>query len=223
MFGLNKEELRILKKLNTPKKIQDFLDTLEINFEYDGMTCMSPRRVLRERKAHCIEAAMLAALALRIHGHEPLILDLSAVDYDEDHVIAVFRQFGKWGAISKTNHTILRYREPIYSSIHELAISHFHEFYDYNRKKTLRSYSIPVNMKRFDKKGWMTSEIDLWYVNDHLFEARHIELMNKAQIANLRKVDQIEVDSLKLTEWKRRDSGRKQKKQKISGKQRRKS
>lgn len=216
MFGLNKEEMRILKKLDTPKKIQDFLDTLEINFEYDGMTCMSPRRVLRERKAHCIEAAMLAALALRMHGHEPLILDLSAVDYDEDHVIAIFRQFGKWGAISKTNHTILRYREPIYSSIHELAISHFHEFYDTKRRKTLRSYSMPVNMKRFDKKGWMTSEIDLWYVNDYLFDVKHIELMNKAQIANLRKVDQIEVDSLKLTEWKRRNSNKKHKKRKIS-------
>jgi hypothetical protein len=125
MFG------KIFKKLSTPQKIQDFLNSLKFNFEDDGETCMSPRQVLLKGKAHCMEDAMFAAAALEFHGHKPLILDLRATErpYDSDHVVAVFKKFGCFGAISKTNHAVLRYREPIYKSIRELALSYFHEYF----------------------------------------------------------------------------------------------
>lgn len=208
MFSFTKKELAVLKSLNTPRKIQDFLETLPINFEEHGDTLMSPRRVLRERKAHCVEGALLAAAALRIHGHQPLILDLTAVDYDEDHVIAVFRQNGKWGAISKTNHAVLRYREPVYSGIRELVMSYFHEYFDDEGKKTLRSYSMPVNLKIFDSIGWMTSEKDLWPINDHLFRVPHRKILTRSQIAGLRKADKIELDATDITHFKKPEKRR---------------
>ena len=136
-FGFTEEELRILRKLRTPVKVQDFVNSLEENFEKNGETCMSPRKVLRERKAHCVEGALLASVALRLQGHKPLIVDLNSAPGDDDHVLAVFRKAGKWGAITKTNHAVLRYREPIYRDIRELAISFFHEYFlNSNGKKT---------------------------------------------------------------------------------------
>ena len=125
MLGLEKKELKILRELNTPVKIQEFLNQMKINFEENGDTCMSPRMVLKNRKCHCIEGAMLAALALQINGEKPLVVDLTANNYDDDHVIAVFKKNNKWGAISKTNHAVLRYREPVYNSIRELIMSFF--------------------------------------------------------------------------------------------------
>src|SRR3989338_4708524 len=110
MYNLNKEELKILSKINTPEKIQDFINHIPINFEENGDTCLSPRQVLKMNKAHCIEAAVLAALALKFHGQKPLLVDLTASKDDYDHVIAVFKKDNFWGAISKTNHAVLRYR-----------------------------------------------------------------------------------------------------------------
>ncbi len=203
MSGFNARELHLLKKLNTPRKIQDFLNTLQINFEEKGETCMSPRRVLRERKAHCMEGAMLAAAALRLHGHAPLVVDLTAVKRDDDHVLAVFRQHGCWGAITKTNHAVLRYREPVYRSIRELVLSFFHEYFMDDGRKTLRSYSLPVDLSRFDRRGWMTAEEDVWYIPDHLADVRHFPLLTRAQIATLRRADPTEINAGKLVEWKR--------------------
>ena len=122
--SFNKEELKTLKRLDSPAKIQDFLCRLRYN---PKDTCFSPRMVLRKRCCHCVEGAMLAAAALRLNGRKPLLVDLTASRRDLDHVIAVFRENGKWGAISKTNHAVLRYREPVYTSIRELAMSFFHE------------------------------------------------------------------------------------------------
>lgn len=204
MFGLNEKELKILKELDTPKKIQDFLNKLKINFEENGDTCMSPRMVLRENKAHCIEGAMLAALALRLHGQKPLVLDLTAAKDDFDHVVAVFKKHGKYGAISKTNHAVLRYREPIYRDIKELVMSFFHEYFDDSGKKTLRSFSMPVDLSKFDKRNWVTEEKDLWYINDYLADVRHYPILNKKQIAFLRKADELEIQAGKLVEYKKR-------------------
>ena len=202
MFGLTEEEIRILDALDSPKKIQDFLESFPINAEENGDTCMSPRRVLRERKAHCIEGAMLAALALRIHGHRPLVLDMTAAKFDSDHVIAIFKQDGYWGAISKTNHAVLRYREPIYKTIRELVMSYFHEYFDNEvGKKSLRSYSMPVDLSIFDSRGWMTSENDVWYVPIHLQKVRHFSVVNRKQIANFRKPDLIEFEAGKILQW----------------------
>lgn len=204
--GLTASELRILRRLSTPRKIQDFLETIPANFEPDGDGCLSPRRVLRERRAHCIEGAMLAALAFRLHGRPPLILDLTAAAHDHDHVVAVFRERGAWGAISKSNHAVLRYREPVYKTIRELVLSYFHEYTDDGGKKTLRSYSRPVDLSRFDRDGWMTSEEDVWVVSEFLAETPHIPILTRAQIATLRPIDPIEHKAGDLLQWHRQKS-----------------
>lgn len=203
MFGLEKKELNVLKKFNTPKKIQDFLDGIKINFEKNGDTCLSPMAVLEKRVCHCMEGAVLAALILRLHGYPPLLVDLTATDDDFDHVIAVFKIKGKWGAISKTNHAVLRYREPVYNSTRELAMSYFHEYFDDKGKKNLRSFSLPVNLKRFDKKGWMTTRDEIDYIPEYLAKVRHFAILDRSQIRNLRKADAVEIKAGKIVEWKR--------------------
>ena len=199
----SEKEFRILKKLDTPVKIQNFLDKMKINFEEKGDTSFSPLAVLKKKMCHCTEGAVLAALALRIHGHPPLVLDFTANRYDFDHVVALFQKNGKWGAISKTNHAALRYREPIYSSIRELAMSYFHEYIDDQGRKNLRSYSPPVNLKRFDKFDWMTTREEINYIPEYLAEVRHFPILNRKQIKNLRKADKIEIQAGKLVEWKK--------------------
>jgi hypothetical protein len=203
MFGLDKEELRILKKLNTPQKIQDFLDKMKKNFEKDGDTDFPPRVVLKKRICHCLEGAVLAALAFRVNGYPPLLVDLRANKNDFDHVIAVFKKDGKWGAISKTNYAVLRYREPIYNSIRELAMSYFHEYFDKKGRKSLRSYSRPVNLKIFDKRGWMTTEEEIDYIPEYIDGVKHYQILNRRQIRNLRRADKIEIKAGDILEWKK--------------------
>lgn len=204
MFNLNQKELSILKKLNTPRKIQEFINQIPMNFEEDKETCLSPRQVLKLNKAHCIEGAILAALILRIHGHRPLILDLTAASVDEDHVITLFKQNGCWGAISKTNHDILRYRDPVYKTVRELVMSYFHEYFDNQGRKNLRSYSQPVDLSKFDKRGWMTSEEEVWYIPEYLVELPHTQILSRSQISLLKKPDPIEMESWDREEWKKK-------------------
>src|SRR5438874_9019832 len=157
-------ELAVLRRLTTPEKIQRFLDErVGYNKEKGGPTCRSPRRVLRDRVAHCLEGALFGAGALRVQGFEPLLLDLEAVR-DDDHVLAIFRQRGCWGAIAKSNYAGLRSREPVYRSLRELAMSYFEHYYNLSGEKTLRGYSRPVNLRRFDGIHWMTAEQDLWAI-----------------------------------------------------------
>ncbi|MEK7497203.1 MAG: hypothetical protein AAB657_04895 [Patescibacteria group bacterium] len=202
MFELPKE-FYVLNHLKTPSQIQDFINKIPINFERGGETCLSPLEVLKQKRAHCIEGAMLAAVALRLQGCEPLLLDLKSVWHDDDHVVALFKERGFWGAISKTNHAVLRYREPIYKNVRELAMSYFHEYFTNDGKKTLRSYSVPVNLKKFEKMNWMASANELWYIVRALDKAKHFPLITKTQIKHLRKADEIEIKAGKLVEWKK--------------------
>ena len=203
--GFSPSELRLFDRLDTPAKIQDFLNGIPINHEPDGDTCLSARRVLRENRAHCMEGAMLAAAILRYHGEKPLVVDLVAAPHDYDHVVAVFRRHGHWGAISKTNHAVLRYREPIYRTIRELALSYFHEYFmQKDGKKTLRSYSLPVDLRRFYAVDWMASDADVWDVPSGLDAVKHYPILNRAQRATLRPADAIELQAGELTEWKAR-------------------
>lgn len=204
MFGFTRDEMAILRPLSTPRKIQDYLDTLGMNFEKNGDSCRSPRCVLREQEAHCMEGAMLAAVALRIAGFKPLVMDLKATEDDEDHVVALFQINKHWGALSKTNHGVLRYREPVYRTVRELALSFFHEYFLKDGRKTLRSYSVPVNLSRFDAQGWMTDEENVWYIPEFLDDARHFPILSKSQIAGLRRADPIERE--KCTENERSQS-----------------
>lgn len=199
--GFNADELKIFRRLSTPKKIQDFLEKLPINFDVGNDTCRSPLQMLRERKAHCIEGAFFATAALWFHGQPPLLMDLKSVDRDYDHVVALFRKNGNWGAISKTNHAVLRYREPIYRAIRELALSFFHEYFLDDGRKTMRSFSKPFNLSRFAGKNWLTSDDDLWYIAEALDESPHYQILSKSAIANLRRADPVEIEAGKLAQW----------------------
>ena len=185
-FNLSKEELHLLRRLSTPEKIQQYLEDLPYNKEREGETCRSPRRVVRYNTAHCFEGALFAAAALRVNGRPPLILDLEAVR-DDDHVIAVFRVNGCWGAIGKSNYAGLRFRSPVYRNLRELVISYFEHYYNLDGEKTLRAYSRPVNLARFDTMGWMTAEDDLWSIPEYLVEIKHTPI---AQITRRVYVDE---------------------------------
>ena len=172
-FGLPAENLRELRALTTPTRIQQFIDAL--TYQYAD-TAWSPQRVLRERKGHCLEGALLAAAALRLNGRSPLIMDLEAV-HDDDHVLAIYREGGLWGSIAKSNFAGLRSRSPIYRTLRELALSYFEHYYNLRGEHTLRSYSVPVNLARLDSLHWMTSEEDVWCVPEALIAARHYPLL----------------------------------------------
>ena len=181
-------ERAVFRRLDTPARIQRFLDDLAYNKEPDGNTCRSPRRVLRDRTAHCMEGALFGAAALRMLGHPPLLLDLEAVR-DDDHVLAIFRVRGHWGALAKSNYSGLRYREPVYRTLRELAMSYFEHYYNLRREKTLRKYSRPVNLTRFDSIQWMTAEEDVWAIPEYLTPIPHTPLLRPAIMPRLGKVD----------------------------------
>ncbi|MDB5204779.1 MAG: hypothetical protein JWP09_807 [Candidatus Taylorbacteria bacterium] len=202
-LGLTKSELAILRRLNTPIKIQNFIDDIPTNFELDGETNKSPRRTLRENKAHCLEGALLAALALWINGHKPLIMDMKSTDNDVDHVIAPFKINGYWGCVSKTNHATIRYRDPVYKTIRELAMSYFHEwFMDVDGTKTLRSFSEPYDLRKF-KKNWITEEKDLWEISELLDSLKHFKVAPEKNIKMVRVADAMERKAGKIQEWGR--------------------
>ena len=205
MHGLTPDELRVLKKLSTPQKIQDYLDRLPINHEKKGETCYSARMVLREQKAHCVEGAFLAAAALLVHGEKPLLMDFQTTDEDEDHVIALFRQRGYWGALSKTNHAVLRYRDPIYKTPRELALTYFHEYFmTKSGKKTLRAYSKPFSLLPYIPK-FLTSEERLWDIVEEMDDSPHFPLIPKGQEKFIRPVSKIERQACYIPEWSEED------------------
>ncbi|MGH2378626.1 MAG: hypothetical protein ACRDGT_09125 [Candidatus Limnocylindria bacterium] len=188
MFGLTKGELAQLRRLNTPEKVQAFLDGIDYNLEPDGDTFRSPRRVLRDRTAHCAEGAVLAAAAFRVQGRPPLVVDLEAVR-DDDHVLAVYRDKGLWGSVAISKFAGLRFRAPVHRTIRELVMSYFDGYYNWDGQRTLRAYSRPLSLARFDRISWMTAEDDLWEVNDHLVRARHSRLLPGAAMRGLPDLD----------------------------------
>lgn len=195
-LGLTPAELRVLERLRTPQKIQAFLYGLRQNFELDGECCRPVRAVLRTRSAHCIEGAMLAAAALWLHGEPPLLLDMRA-ERDYDHVVALFRRHGRWGAISKTNGIGLRWRDPVYRSLRELAMSYFHEYTNRLHHKTLREYSLPYDLRRIEPGIWISGEKlkgkkNAWAVAEALDEVRHFPLVGKRQLRGVTRRDPFE-------------------------------
>jgi hypothetical protein len=191
-FGLTPREASFLRRLTPAWRIQRFLD--DIDYDVAGLGCRSPRRVLRERRAQCMDGALFAAAALRLQGRPPLIVDLEGV-WDSDHVLAVFREDGCWGAVARSNFSGLRFREPIHRTIRDLALSYVEAYFNLRRQKTLRRYSRPVDLARFDSRSWMTAEDDLWYVADHLVDVRHYRLLTPAQEKRLGPVDRRSYDA----------------------------
>jgi hypothetical protein len=219
------QEVQLFKRLNTPSKVQDYLNSLKFNFEKNGETCMSPRFVIKNKTAHCMEGAMLAAAILEFHGYKPWVIDLRSIKPgDDDHVVAVFKQFSYYGAISKTNHAVLRYREPIYKTVRELVLSYFHEYFLKDGRKTLREYSDIFDLSFFDKIGnlhplpnpppslhrgegirqdWRTSEENIFEIPAALDKIKHYKILSSAQIKNLRKADKIEIKAGEMVEWRK--------------------
>ena len=190
-LGLARGEFAILRRLDTPRKIQAFLYGLGQNFELDGDTCRPVREVLRARRAHCIEGAMLAACALWIRGEPPLLMDMRAMR-DYDHVVALFRRNGRWGAISKTNGIGLRWRDPVYRTLRELAMSYFHEYYNRRDHKTLREYSLPFDLRRLDPATWVTGKKNAWSIPEALDALRHFPLMSRRHLKAVTRRDPFE-------------------------------
>ncbi len=203
-LGLNAEERRVLARLTTPAKIQDFVSALPANFERQGGTCLSVRETLRQRRAHCIESAFVAAVALWLNGEKPLLMDLQASADDDDHVVALFRRDGCWGAISKSNHVWLRWRDPVYRSLRELAMSYLHEYTRYDRK-TLRAYSLAVDLRRFDPALWVTNDDNCWEVAGMLDGVRHYRLLSAVQARQLRRRDRLEMRANELRQYRAPD------------------
>jgi hypothetical protein len=190
-LGLTRAEFGLLRRLDTPQKIQAFVYGLKQNFELKGDSCRPVRVVLRTRTAHCIEGAMLAACALWIHGTPPLLMDMRA-ERDFDHVVTLFRRHGRWGAISKTNGIGLRWRDPVYRTLRELAMSYFHEYTNKIEHKTLREYSIPFDLRRIDPPSWASGEKNVWTVPERLDELPHFPLVSGRHLKAVTRRDPFE-------------------------------
>jgi hypothetical protein len=202
-LGLSPREYATLRRLDTPQKIQAFLNAIPCNHEIGGETVLSVREVLRQKRAHCIEGAMVAAAAMWVNGRRPLLLHLDCDLSDYPHVIAVFREHGGWGAISKTNGAPLRYRDPIYRTLRELALSYFHEYSNRRGHKTLRSYSVAFDMRRLDPSEWVTAKHHCWPAHDRLVELRHYPLISRRQERLLAKLDPFARRASKLVQYPR--------------------
>jgi hypothetical protein len=203
-LGLTHAEFAVLRKLGTPQKIQAFVNAIPINHELGGETILSVRQVLAQRRAHCIEAAFVAACALWIHGESPWVMHLDCAASDDPHVVALFRRHGAWGAISKSNGAHLRHRDPIYRSLRELALSYFHEYFDKRGRRTLRSYSIAFDLRHIDPVLWITRDDMCEEANARLAGLRHYALVSPRAPRLLSRLDAFEQRAATMVEYPRR-------------------
>ena len=181
-----KDEISFLRTMNDPDKIQGFLDSIDYNPNYE---CRSPRWVIRKKSAHCFEGALFAAAALSFNGYLPLIIDMRSFN-DDDHVIAVFKEDGYWGSVAKSNFTTLRYREPVYRSLRELVMSYFDFYFNIAGDKSLRSYSLPLDLSVYNSRHWSTTDEDLEYIGDKLDRMRHYPVITENMIKRLHKASE---------------------------------
>ncbi len=201
ILGLTRGEFAILERLSTPLKIQTFLNAIPINHELGGETVLSVREVLRQRRAHCIEGGFLAACALWVHGEPPLVLHLDCHASDYPHVVTLFRRGGSWGAISKSNSVALRFRDPIYRTLRELALSYFHEYVNRRGRPSLRSYTAAFDLRRIDPELWITRERACQEVHDRLVALRHYPLVSRRQEKLLSRRDRFERAAGRIVEY----------------------
>lgn len=199
-IGLTSEEISMFRKLKTPEKIQDFISAIPINFEPQGDTCRSARSAIKANCCHCIEAAFIAAAALLLNGQPALLMDFQASG-DDDHVVTLFKRDKHWGAISKSNSIWLRWRDPVYATPRELAMSYFHEYVKAD-KKTLRRVSKPFNIGKYDPDYWITNKDNCWSMALEIDAAPHVELINKTQVRNLKLRDSLEVRGGAVKEYR---------------------
>ncbi len=200
--GLTRKEWEVIQSLSTPVKIQDYLDQIPMNWETNGPTYQSPRRVLENNRAHCFEGALLAAAALWAHGERPRVVNLSPKMGlgDFDHVITLYERGGRLGAVSKTNHSVLRFRDPVYKNLRELVLSYFNEWFLPTGEKVLECYSRPLDLSRLGT-GWLTTPDDLDSIADRLSELPHTYIVPKNNWRYLRRADSMEQKAASFAEW----------------------
>jgi len=199
---LSAGERATLMRPASPQALQAYIDAIPVNFEPDGDTCYTVRQVLRHRRAHCIEAALVAACALWLHGEPPLVMDLRA-QRDYDHVVALFRRGGRWGAISKSNHLALRGRDPVFRTLRELALSYFHEYHNEHGERTLREYSRAFDLRSLDPKHWLTGEDGAWEAERRIDLTRHYRLFPAGQSRYFSRIDAMEWKAKALLQYQR--------------------
>jgi hypothetical protein len=185
--ALNENERHAMSQLNSPNKIQHFLDTIPYSAEH---VYRCPLQVLRDQMAHCFDGALFAAAALRQIGFPALILDMIPNDRDDDHLLALFKQNDHWGAIAKSNFAGLRFREPIFRNLRELVLSYFEQYYNIEGEKTLRGYTAPLNLKAFDRLDWMISDTSLEKIAERLDSLRKFDILTPPMVAGLSPVDE---------------------------------
>ena len=193
----------MLEALDSPQLVQEFVSAIPINHELGGETVLSVRDVLQFRRAHCIEGAFVAACALWIHGEPPLVMHLGCDPCDYPHVVALYRRRGSWGAISKSNGAVLRFRDAVYRSLRELAMSYLHEYCDADGRKTLRSYSGAFDLRRVDPAQWLTNADGCWATHDRLAALRHYPLVSAGQARGLAPRDRFERAAASIVEYPR--------------------
>ena len=199
-LGLSAEHARLLARYSTPEDIQDFISSIPINREKGGASCMSVTQTLKSRRAHCIEGALVAATAMYMAGYPPLLMDMQAQG-DDDHIITLFRSGKNWGAISKSNMVWLRWRDPVYKDLRELAMSYFHEYVN-KKKKTLRNYSVPFDLRKLSTDQWITSD-GCWDLAWDIDQSRHYKLITPAQAKKLKLRDKVELKAGKIYQFKK--------------------
>ena len=200
-LGLDARAFAQLAALTSPQHVQAFVNAIPANFEPDGETVRSVSGVLQHRRAHCIEGAMVAACALWIHGDPPLLMHLDCAIGDYPHVVAPFKRGRHWGAVSKSNHAVLRFRDPVYRSLRELTMSYLHEFRDSDGHKTLRSYSAAFDLRRVTVREWVTGEASCWALHDRLAARRHFPLMTAEQARGLLDADACEREAALVVDF----------------------
>ena len=200
---LSPAEQRLFARLDTPQKLQTFIDRLPANFEPDGDTIMSPRRLMKARVAHCAEGALFAAAVRAFHGKPAWLMDIQSLPSDHDHVVTLFKERGLWGAISKTNHAILRWRDPIYRSPRELAMSYAHEYCLPGGKKSMLAFSKPFSLARFAPKRWVIATEDLDWLLEELDDSPHVPVAPRAALRSRRRMSRVELLAQEVVEWKR--------------------
>jgi hypothetical protein len=200
---LTPAERRLFARLDSPQKIQTYIDRLPANFEPNGDTIMSPRRMMRHRVAHCAEGALFAAAVLMFHGEDAWLMDIRSLPSDHDHIVTLFKQRGLWGAISKTNHAILRWRDPIYRTPRELAMSFAHEYCLPGGKKSMLEFSKPFSLTRFAPERWLAADEELHWLMDKLDEAPHVPVAPPLALRARRRSSKIELKAQDAVEWKR--------------------
>jgi hypothetical protein len=193
-------ERQMFARLDTPQKIQAFIEKLPPNFELNGETYMSPRRALKARTVHCAEGAVLAAAILAYHGQPAWLMDIHALPSDQDHIVTLFKQRGLWGAISKTNHAVLRWRDPIYRSPRELAMSYAHEYNLDFGKKSMLAYSKPFSLMHYAPKRWVIADDDLDWLMDALDQSPHEPVAPAHALTRRRRSTRVELKSQDVTE-----------------------